>query len=412
MTQPASTVHPSQQQLADFVRGALNDAEDQEVEAHVAGCRECSHTLSGLSDDTIVGLLRQGDPAARGTTELPPELANHSRYQILELLGTGGMGSVYKAQHRLMNRAVALKVINRQLVRSEAAVKRFHREVQAAARLAHPNIVTAYDADQAGDMHFLVMEYVEGLDLAEIVRRRGPLPVAEACDYIRQAALGLQHAHEHGMVHRDIKPQNLMVSANAGRSPSALVKILDFGLAGFVTDVVAELVEEHMPQTAPQIPTHLTQIGSMMGTPDYISPEQARDAHAADIRADIYSLGCTLYYLLAGRPPHGGSSVLEKVMAHLEQEPELLSRLRQDLPPGLEDVLQRMLAKDPADRFQTPAELAKALEPFAGVPPSGGSDRLKPGLQRAPLPKRTIAMATTLLIIFFAALAGVVYRRH
>ncbi len=206
MSQTVETGHPSTQQLSAFARGELTEAEDQQVETHLADCAACCHTLHGLSDDTLVSLLRQNDPHRHEPTQLPeseqatlpPELANHPKYDLQELLGQGGMGSVYKAQHRMMNRPVALKVINQQLVQNEAAVQRFHREVQAAARLAHPNIVTAYDADQAGDVHFLVMEYVDGIDLAELVRRRGPLPVAEACDYIRQAALGLQHAPRAG----------------------------------------------------------------------------------------------------------------------------------------------------------------------------------------------------------------------
>ncbi len=397
--------HPSPNQLAAFARGGLSDQDEQQIETHLAGCDSCCRTLSGLSDDTIVGLLRD-DQAAGGETiapSPPPELANHPRYELQELLGAGGMGTVYKAQHRMMNRPVALKVINEQLVRNGAAVQRFHREVQAAARLTHPNIVTAYDAEQAGNLHFLVMEYVDGLDLAEVVRRRGPLPVAEASDYIRQAALGLEHAHRHGMVHRDIKPQNLIAGKDEGGrmkdEAEVRVKILDFGLAGFATlaVLVAEASFKEQEVDRP-MPAHLTRHGSMMGTPDYISPEQSRDAHTADIRSDIYSLGCTLYYLLSGEPPFAGGSVLEKVLAHENREPRLLSELRQDLPPGLEAVLRRMIAKNPADRFQTPAELAAAIAPFAmpraGIPP--------------PRPrKRNMVLIATLLVALFAALAGV-----
>ncbi len=213
------------------------------------------------------------------------------------------MGDVYKARHRKMERTVALKVINRGLVRKAEAIDRFHREVKAAAQLSHPNIVTAYDADQAGDFHFMVMEYVDGVDLSQTVKDRGALPVAEACDYIRQAAIGLQHAHERGMVHRDIKPHNLMVTADG------TVKILDFGLASLA------------PKRLPDADTveargDLTAAGAIMGTPDFISPEQADDARQADIRSDIYSLGATLYYLLSGRVPFADGSVMHKLKSH------------------------------------------------------------------------------------------------
>jgi serine/threonine protein kinase len=205
------------------------------------------------------------------------------------------MGDVFLAQHRVMERMVALKVINRELVRKAEAVDRFHREVKTAARLSHANIVTAYDAEQAGDLHFLVMEYVDGVDLARLVKDRGPLPIAEACEYIRQAALGLQYAHEQGMVHRDIKPHNLMM-ARKEEAGSSLVKILDFGLASLPPEAnsSAETVEES---------AELTAAGTIMGTTDFFSPELAEDAHRADIRSDIYSLGATLYYVLSGRPP-------------------------------------------------------------------------------------------------------------
>jgi uncharacterized protein (TIGR03067 family) len=265
-----------------------------------------------------------------------------------------------------MERRVALKVINRNLIDQPAAVERFRREVKTAAKLAHPNIVTAFDAEQAGDTHFLVMEYVEGTSLARVVAEEGRLPVARACDYVRQAALGLQHAYEQGMVHRDIKPHNLMLT------PAGQVKVLDFGLARFA--------QESQPAAAPPLPEAaaadapsagtLTHEGTVMGTPDYIAPEQVRDAHAADIRADIYSLGCTLYDLLAGHAPFPDGTALQKVMAHVEKKPRPLTELRKDVPAGLARVVARMLAKEPAQRYQTPAEVAAALQPFAGGKPA------------------------------------------
>src|SRR5262249_5628293 len=255
--------------------------------------------------------------------------------------GSGGMGRVYKAEHRLMERLVALKVINRNLTDNAAAVERFRREVKTAAKLSHPNIVTAFDAEQVGDWHFLVMEYVEGHSLDRIVQARGRLPIADACDYMRQAALGLQHAWERGMVHRDIKPHNLMLT------PQGLIKILDFGLARFLS--------EGKPITA------LTQFGVIMGTPDYIAPEQAQDSRTADIRADLYSLGCTFFYLLTGRVPFPEGSMLQKLMAQVTQEPTPLRVLREDAPTAVIAILARLMAKDPARRYQTPAEAAQAL---------------------------------------------------
>ena len=211
------------------------------------------------------------------------------------------MGAVYRAEHRLMDRPVALKVIRGDLLGNEAMVERFRREVKSAARLAsHPNIVAAYDAEQAGETHMLVMEFIEGTDLARLVDRRGPLPVGEACEYARQAALGLQHAFEDGMVHRDIKPQNLM------RTTRGQVKILDFGLARFASEVTSQ--------------AGMTAEGMVLGSADYIAPEQIDDPHAADIRADLYSLGCTLYFLLSGRPPFPDGSLIQKLLAHSEKD--------------------------------------------------------------------------------------------
>ncbi len=287
------------------------------------------------------------DPALPATLQsaVPPALADHPRYRVLEVLGEGGMGIVYKAEHRVMKRAVALKVIAAHLVAHPEAVARFRREVEAAARLSHPNIVTAYDAEQAGDCHFLVMELVDGMSLDRVLQRMGPLPVAYTCDFVRQAALGLQHAHEHGMVHRDIKPHNLMLTRQGQ------VKVLDFGLARFAS--------ENGPAAS------LTECGALTGTPDFMSPEQAEDARRADIRSDIYSLGCTLYTLLTGRVPFPGTNFVETVVGHLKNEPSPLTEFRSDLPPELVQVVGRMMAKDPVQRYQTPAEVARALLAFS-----------------------------------------------
>jgi serine/threonine protein kinase len=359
--------HPPVEQLSAFGLGQLDAATAAAVERHVADCTVCGRTLCELPDDQLVHLLRQAfhDPTAAEATTLlpsaaplgPAEFIEHPRYRIVEILGQGGMGTVYKAEHRLMERHVALKVIDRGLTGNPAVVERFRREVRAAAQLNHPNIVHAYDADQAGDRHFLVMEFVEGQTLARLVEEQGPLPVSQACDAIRQAALGLQRAADCGMVHRDIKPQNLM------RTPEGVVKILDFGLARLVSEATPTLGEGAIT-TSPS-GSSLTQLGMVMGTADYMAPEQASDPHAADVRADIYSLGCTLYYLLTGQPPFARGTVLDKLLAHREQSPRPLSEFRRDVPLGVARIVERMMAKDPARRFQSPAGVAEALKPFA-----------------------------------------------
>ena len=386
-------VHPLKDRLIAFGQGRLAPEDAETIEQHLESCHSCCETLLDLKDDTFIALLRESEsPSAKvqvtaqssghaatiaPSTPSNPNTAddsavaleNHPRYRMIELVGQGGMGKVYKAEHRLMNRSVAIKLINSQLIQNGQAVERFRREVQAAARLSHPNIVTAYDAEQAGGAHFLVMEFVKGVDLATIVGNRGPLPVIEACDFVRQAAEGLQHAHEQGMVHRDIKPHNLML-ADTGQ-----VRILDFGLAGIASEAVADVASvrtnEH-PGTESVGPGHLTAMGSVMGTPDYMAPEQAADAHSADIRADIYSLGCTLHFLLMGKPPFEADSVLTKLKAHAEQPPSSLTLLRKDVPLELSKIAARMMAKNLNERFQTPAEVANALAPFAksaSIPP-------------------------------------------
>jgi tRNA A-37 threonylcarbamoyl transferase component Bud32 len=274
-------------------------------------------------------------------------------YVLLDKLGEGGMGQVFKARNWKLGQVVALKLIRKERLTSADAVRRFHREIRAAAQLDHPNVVRAYDADEIGGTHLLVMEYAEGTDLARAVRGRGPLPVAEACEYVRQAALGLQHVHERGLVHRDIKPSNLLVSGQGA------VKVLDLGLALLTAS------EEDRGESAA-----LTREGALMGTADYMAPEQAQESHAVDIRADLYSLGCTLYFLLAGRPPFPTGTFLQKLNKHQFEEPAPLEHLRPDLPPGLAAVIRKALAKRPGDRYQTPAELAAALAAL----PAGGAE--------------------------------------
>jgi eukaryotic-like serine/threonine-protein kinase len=284
------------------------------------------------------------------------------QYRILDEIGRGGMGRVFKAEHATMHRVVALKVLSPHLTRTERAGQLFQNEVRAAARLVHPHIVTAFDANQLGDRFFLVLEYIEGPNLAALVRAHGPLPVGQACDFVRQAALGLQHAFELGMVHRDVKPSNLIVQPPNARSAyqGGVVKILDFGLA--------RLSAEGADPVAPG--------GSVvMGSPDYLSPEQGRSLDEVDIRSDLYSLGCTLYFLLTGEVPFPGGSSLEKLVKHGTAEPEPVEQLRPVVRPGVAAVVRTLMAKQPESRFQTPAELADAIEPFAEAMPLAWAGR-------------------------------------
>jgi serine/threonine protein kinase len=282
------------------------------------------------------------------------------QYRILDQLGKGGMGRVFKAVHRTMNRIVALKVLSPQLVETERAQKLFLREMQAVARLTHPNLVTAYDANQLDDRYYLVMEYVDGPSMHQLVRERGPLPIGLACELVRQTAVGLQYAADMGMVHRDIKPSNLLVQFPGGEAKRKhyTVRILDFGLARLQEP-------KDRPGTDSTAGTILTQPDSIMGTPDFLSPEQARDLHSVDIRSDLYSLGCTMFYLLAGIVPFPGGAMLEKLVRHATREPTPVEQLRPEAPPAVAAAVKRLMAKDPAERFQTPAELAVALEPYA-----------------------------------------------
>jgi serine/threonine protein kinase len=271
-------------------------------------------------------------------------------YRLLDRLGEGGMRQVFKAYHVSMDRIVALKIIPKDRVSNPVAVGRFYREVRAVAKLSHPNIVIALDVSQVGQTHFLAMEYMDGIDLAKLVHQSGRLPIAQACEYIRQAALGLQHAHEKGLVHRDIKPGNLIVARPHPDEP-AVIKILDFGLAR---------IESESTQAG-----RFTQLGSIVGTVDYIAPEQVESARTADIRADIYSLGCSLFYLLTGQSPFPGEDAVEKISARVLGDAPPVRKSRPDVPEGLEQVVGKMLARDPAKRFQTPAEVVPALEPFS-----------------------------------------------
>lgn len=321
---------------------------------------------------------------------------NLGPYQLLDRLGEGGMGQVYKARHQRMGRIVALKVIRKDKLGNDQAVQRFFQEVQAAAQLHHPNIVVAYDAGTIGAVHYLAMEFVDGMDLARLVAESGPLLVRQACEYIRQTALGLQHAHERGIVHRDVKPSNLLlaVSGSSSKTDSSgegTIKILDMGLARW---------------RDPGRDRGLTKSGAVIGTPDYLAPEQALDASSADIRADLYSLGCTLYFLLTSQPPFRAESLTELLLKHQMEHPVPLEQLRPDVPPGVAVIVRRLMAKRPADRFPTPVDLIAALEPFCASDGTPAQHLVMPveepcefvtpwhSLPDEGLPRRAFAVAT------------------
>jgi serine/threonine protein kinase len=291
------------------------------------------------------------DTAPTPSAEAPPRppLRELGEYDFLERLGAGGMGEVYRARHRRLGKLVAVKVIRESRLASPAALARFRREMEAVGSLDHPHLVEAHDAGEENGMVYLVLKLIEGTDLQRLVKERGPLPVAEACDLVRQAALGLQHLHERGLVHRDVKPSNLM------RTPAGMVKVLDLGLArlGTTTDG-AEL-------TAPDM---------LLGTPDYLAPEQIDNPAAADIRADLYGLGATLFFLLTGKAPFAHHrQTLAKLKAHDTEAPPDVRSLRPEVPNGVAALVARLLRKRPEERPATPLWVADALAALAEPPP-------------------------------------------
>lgn len=293
-------------------------------------------------------------------------------YLCLNKIGEGGMGNVYKARQRKYDRLVALKVLRRECVEQGKALQRFQREVRAVSQMRHPNIVRAHDASEANGLHYIAMEYIEGVDLARMVKRQGPLAVDPALDFIRQMAFALQHAHDAGLIHRDVKPANILIAKDTGSTRKAMqkyrwgqAKLLDLGLAR---------------RTDPK-EACLTAHGTVMGTPDFIAPEQALNPHTCDGRADLYSLGCTLYYLLTGRIPFPQGGVTEKLLHHQMREPEPIVEVRKqrlqqesaktgkriddafyEVPDSVCALVRKLMSKRPEDRCQSGAELAAEID--------------------------------------------------
>lgn len=404
--------HPSTAQLTAFGQGRLDPESAEAIADHVATCDSCCELLSEVPSDTLADnlLARSSDTTIDSTRSVaadhdPADLADHPRYRIVKVLGSGGMGIVFQAHHRVMDRPVALKVINRQLTTDPEIVERFRQEVRAAAKLSHPNIVTAHDAEQTGELHFLVMEFVDGIDLARYVKKKGPLPAGLVAHIGRQAALGLNHAARHEMVHRDIKPQNLIIT-QGGR-----VRILDFGLARLgrkESDRKTNGDDDLLRKSAAE----LTLAGSILGTPDYIAPEQASDSRKVDARSDIYSLGCTLYFLLTGHPPFPSGSVYSKLLAHQTQSPESLGAKRTDIPNTLLSTIERMMARDPDQRVQSAGLVAKSLHPLAKEWQNSSNKTVTSVSEKVDIPESTLTedaatAATALLPNQQAALADV-----
>ncbi|HEY3787856.1 MAG TPA: serine/threonine-protein kinase, partial [Urbifossiella sp.] len=281
------------------------------------------------------------------------------RYKILDQIGKGQMGGVYKAVHSL-GQVVALKILPASRARDQRVLGRFQRESRLLTQLDHPNVVRAFQVGESGGRHFIVMEFLEGETLAEVLSRRKRLPITESVRLIRQALDGLQHIHDKRTVHRDLKPSNLMIIPAGGKGGAdntweATVKIVDIGLG-------REMFDESAPEGA--IDTQLTVEGSVVGTPDYMAPEQAKDARSADIRADIYSLGCVLYHCITGRTPFPDSNIMTQMLRHATENLSPLANSVDSVPDGLQQVLNRLTAKHPEDRFQTPAEGSEALKRY------------------------------------------------
>ncbi len=308
--------------------------------------------IAPLGQPAPAEALGTGSDRSVGRPRPMPEAPDIPGYEIQAPLGSGGMGVVYQALELQSQRPVALKVIHKERFKNDSlVVQRFEREAAAAARLCHPNIVTVFSAGQVNGLHYLIMELVQGTDLERLMQQSRTLPIEDVCRYIHQAALGLQHAFERGVVHRDIKPANLILTKPEGSEVAELIKILDMGLVR----VIATTQHDSM--------VSLTLNGDLVGTPNFMAPEQALNPHGVDTRADLYSLGCTFYFLLTGKIPFSGRNSIETIDMHRWLTPRPVQRLRSSVPAPVAEVVHKLMAKKPEERYRTPAELIAALEP-------------------------------------------------
>lgn len=343
--------------------GSTRDPSRSETVRPPVSPPEATHSWPIPNDGTLTHPVSPRGGSHR-IDELPPNLRDHPRYHVLRRLGQGGMGQVFVAEHRLMGRLVALKTINLRLADSPAVVDRFLREIRATAKLSHPNVVVAHDAEATPDHLFLIMEYLEGRDLRAVAQESAGLDPSTACAYAYQAALALNHAHKRGVIHRDIKPGNLLVVPDEFGSGPGLVKVLDFGLA--------KIAGEVFPGTIG------TPAGFAMGTRGFMSPEQSTDARAVGVHADIFSLGRTLYFLLTGRNPYPNG--VQSLMAEeAGKDPVIpLAEIRPGVAGEVRQVMLRMSARRSEDRFQSCEEVLAALAPLCRSEPVAQSTVERP----------------------------------
>lgn len=355
--------HPSSEQLRCFIFNELTFDQAAIIRNHLRICTECQNTIQQLeshanpvsdthnqqveSTGALTKPLLAMEEGGDATLPLPVCLANHPRYTILNLLGTGGMGTVYRAMNRQTGQFVAIKVLQ---IFDDQSINRFQREIQLLSQLSHPNLVAIHDASLADDQPYIVMECVEGISLDRLITRKGYLRVADACEIIRQVAEGLSHAHARQVVHRDIKPSNIMVT------PQGTAKLLDWGLAR---------VLENSPAYQE---IFITIANQAVGTPDYIAPEQLQDSRKVDPRADIYSLGGTLFTLLTGQPPRDSRTGRDVAYSWLQRPDLTITAIRDDTKSGLRKLLVRMLDLNRDRRIASAAEVAEALKPFCDNP--------------------------------------------
>lgn len=366
-----NNTHPNPEMLQAFLSGRLGDVERVEIEAHVLECEHCGDSMQKFREaDPLSNLAKQclgsatdGSCANPVTikpidSEIPQSLREHPRYEVLEVVGRGGMGVVYRARHRLMDRDVAIKVIDQRLIGRQEAKDQFLIEVKAAAKLSHPNIVAAFDAESRGELLFLAMELVEGEVLSETVKRGGPMQENTAIRMVEQAALGLSHAHSQGLVHRDIKPSNLLLCKD--EQNQEVVKILDFGLASFQPEeAITSMKDAALDGAGRESSDRLT------GTLNYISPEQFEQSGMVDQRSDIFSLGCTFHYLLTGASPFEDSRpLLERAVNPGFQRWQ--QKKVDGLDPKVQRILDRMLAISPGERFSSVQELLTEIASAKG----------------------------------------------